>query len=90
MDRGAQVRLDKIIRELRRVTDRTYTNDERAARAAACVRDHNDEENVTDLLTDIRHYCDATGTGFVRCNNSSRTSHEAEVGESGLAKKIWD
>lgn len=70
-------------------------NSARAVRGAEKVRGHSgceddDESNVTDLLTDIRHYCDAMGLDYGRLNNRARSHHEAEVAEDGLAKKIWE
>lgn len=65
-------------------------NSLRANEVALLLTGVNAAEDLTDLLTNIRHYCDATGLSFVRCNNNSRMNHEAEIADCGVASKIWE
>ncbi|ABS65796.1 conserved hypothetical protein [Xanthobacter versatilis] len=40
------------------------------------------EDEVIDLLVDIRHLCDAAGIDFARCNYLSRNHYHHETGSA--------
>lgn len=39
---------------------------------------HDLEANIKDILTDLRHLCEAKGIDFEACNRSARNGYEAE------------
>jgi hypothetical protein len=55
-------------------------NKERSARAEKALSFYEDaaEENVTDLLTDLRHYCEQEGIHFTTVVVMSDIHHEEE------------
>ncbi len=66
------------------------TNDERARRAAHALRAYRDytgdgpvspDENVVDLLTDLRHLCDRYNLNLGRCDRIAHTAYLAECDE---------
>jgi len=34
-----------------------------------------EEEDLTDMLTDLRHYADSKGISFIQCNNRGKTHY---------------
>lgn len=96
------MKLNEYIEETRRETDasgRINDNNERAARAADCVMGYGvtceakemQPEYIQDLLTDIRHLCDALGYGFAKLHNDAREMYRIEVAEDGgKAQKEWE
>jgi len=65
-------------------------NDDRARRAAHALRAYRDcmadgpvspDENVVDLLTDLRHFCDRHSINLGRCDRSAHTADLAERDE---------
>ena len=70
-------------------------NDDRARRAAHALRAYRDytgdrpvspDENVVDLLTDLRHLCDRYNVNLGRCDRVAHTAYLAEVAEVAEAK----
>lgn len=66
------------------------TNDDRAKRAAHAVRAYRDytgdaelspDEDVIDLLTDLRHFCDRRDLDLGRCDQIAHASYLAELDE---------
>lgn len=65
-------------------------NDDRARRAAHALRAYRDctgdgpvspDENVVDLLTDLRHFCDRYNVNLGRCDRVAHTAYLAEYDE---------
>ena len=65
-------------------------NDDRARRAAHALRAYRDctgdgpvspDENVVDLLTDLRHFCDRHNVNHARCDRVAHTAYLAERDE---------
>lgn len=65
-------------------------NDDRARRAAHALRAYRDctgdgpvspDENVVDLLTDLRHFCDQNNVNHARCDRVAHTAYLAERDE---------
>lgn len=68
----------------------TNCNDDRARRAAHALRAYRNytgdgattaDEDVIDLLTDIRHYCDGQDLDLGRCDRIAHTTYLAECDE---------
>ncbi len=61
----------------------TVSNEERATRAENALTFYEDvpEANVTDLLADLRHYCDRAGIDFDGAVQDSEMHHAAEKQE---------
>lgn len=59
------------------------TNAERAARCHAAIATYNDERdvraNAIDLLTDLRHWCDARGLAFHELDRMACDHYLAEL-----------
>lgn len=78
---------DRMIRALPAIIP---TNDDRAKRAAHAVRAYRDytgdaelspDEDVIDLLTDLRHFCDRRDLDLGRCDQIAHASYLAELDE---------
>jgi hypothetical protein len=54
------------------------TNAERVGRVSAALYEFYEEDNVADLLTDIRHYCKVNDINFEEKLRLSRWHFEAE------------
>ena len=62
------------------------SNRGRAARAGGVLESYaggagDDEASLTDLMTDIRHWCRISGVGFERATISSQRHFAAELAE---------
>lgn len=77
------------------VTDDLWTNDQRAVRAGAVVKEYSGsssdaEADVQDFLADLQHYCDAAGLDYESLCARAARHHEVETNAEGLARKTWE